>query len=89
MPYRSGITFTGKHVLEGAVVLLGASIDLPALLKAGPTLLLAIVVVVTVGISASTLIGRMAAPASESGHPDSGRQLYLRELGHGSYGTGY
>jgi uncharacterized integral membrane protein (TIGR00698 family) len=58
MPYRSGITFTGKYVLEGAVVLLGASIDLPALLKAGPTLLLAIMVVVMVGISASTLIGR-------------------------------
>jgi uncharacterized integral membrane protein (TIGR00698 family) len=57
-PYRPGITFTGKHVLEGAVVLLGASIDLPALLKAGPTLLLAIVVIVTVGITASTLIGR-------------------------------
>jgi uncharacterized integral membrane protein (TIGR00698 family) len=57
-PYRSGITFTGKYVLEGAVVLLGASIDLPALLKAGPTLLLAIMVVVSVGISASTLIGR-------------------------------
>ena len=58
MPYSSGITFTGKYVLEGAVVLLGASIDLPALLKAGPTLLLAITVVVTVGISTSTLIGR-------------------------------
>jgi uncharacterized integral membrane protein (TIGR00698 family) len=58
VPYRPGITFTGKHVLEGAVVLLGASIDLPALLKAGPILLLAIVVVVTVGITTSTLIGR-------------------------------
>ena len=58
IPYRFGITFTGKYVLEGAVVLLGASIDLPALLKAGPTLLLAITVVVTVGISTSTLIGR-------------------------------
>jgi uncharacterized integral membrane protein (TIGR00698 family) len=57
-PYRPGITFAGKQVLEGAVVLLGASIDLPVLLKAGPTLLLAIVVVVTVGIPASTLIGR-------------------------------
>jgi uncharacterized integral membrane protein (TIGR00698 family) len=56
--YRPGITFTGKHVLEAAVVLLGASIDLPALLTAGPTLLLAIGVVVMVGISASTLIGR-------------------------------
>src|SRR5262249_31904933 len=58
VPYRPGIIFTGKHVLEGAVVLLGASVDLPALLKAGPTLLLAIVVVGTVGITASTLIGR-------------------------------
>jgi len=58
LPYRSGIAFTGKYVLEGAVVLLGASIDLPALLQASPTLLLAIMVVVTVGISASTRIGR-------------------------------
>jgi uncharacterized integral membrane protein (TIGR00698 family) len=58
VPYRPGITFTGKQVLEGAVVLLGASIDLPALLKAGPRLLLAIVVVVTLGIATSTLIGR-------------------------------
>jgi uncharacterized integral membrane protein (TIGR00698 family) len=57
-PYRPGIMFTGKHVLEGAVVLLGASIELPALLKAGPTLLLAIVVIVTVGITTSTCIGR-------------------------------
>jgi hypothetical protein len=41
--YRPGIVFTGKQILEGTVVLLGASIDLSTLLKAGPQLLLAIV----------------------------------------------
>jgi len=56
--YRPGIVFTGKQILEGTVVLLGASIDLPILLKAGPQLLLAIVIVVLVGITASTFIGR-------------------------------
>ena len=31
--YRPGIVFTGKQILEGTVVLLGASIDLPILLS--------------------------------------------------------
>lgn len=55
---KPGVDFTAKQVLELAIVLLGASVDLPTLLAAGPTLLLAIVVVVTVGIGASLLIGR-------------------------------
>lgn len=55
---KSGVDFTAKQVLELAIVLLGASVDLPALLAAGPMLLLAIVVAVAVGIGASALIGR-------------------------------
>ena len=57
-PYQPGIAFTGKYVLEAAVVLLGASMDLQALRKAGPTLLLAIVLVASAGLIVSTLIGR-------------------------------
>jgi len=53
-----GISFTAKEVLEIAIVLLGASIDFPALLQAGPLLLLAIVAAVAVGITASMTIGR-------------------------------
>jgi uncharacterized integral membrane protein (TIGR00698 family) len=53
-----GIDFSAKQVLEFAIVLLGVSIDLPSLLKAGPIMLLSIVMVVLVGIFASTQIGR-------------------------------
>jgi len=53
-----GISYTGREVLEFAIVLLGASVDLPALLRAGPQVLLAIAIAVTVGIVASTTIGR-------------------------------
>ncbi len=56
---QPGISFTGKTLLECAIVLLGASVDLPALLRAGPTLLFAIVAVVCVGLLASVLIGRV------------------------------
>jgi uncharacterized integral membrane protein (TIGR00698 family) len=55
---RPGILFTGKYVLEVAVALLGTAIDLPALLRAGPWLLLAVGIVVVVGIVAGSLIGR-------------------------------
>jgi uncharacterized integral membrane protein (TIGR00698 family) len=53
-----GVSFAAKQVLELAIVLLGASVDLPALLKAGPAMLIAIVLVVVLGIATSTLIGR-------------------------------
>jgi uncharacterized integral membrane protein (TIGR00698 family) len=53
-----GIRFTAKQVLEAAVFLLGASVDLPLLLRAGPALALSIVLLVILGISASFLIGR-------------------------------
>jgi uncharacterized integral membrane protein (TIGR00698 family) len=54
-----GVSFTAKQVLEFAIVLLGASVSLPALLQAGPILLLVIVGVVIAGITASRTIGRL------------------------------
>lgn len=56
---QPGITFASKEVLEFAIVLLGASVDLPALLSAGPALLLVIVTTVVVGIMSSSIIGRL------------------------------
>jgi uncharacterized membrane protein YadS len=56
---RPGIRFTGKYVLEVAVVLLGTAVDVPVLLRAGPRLLLAVGMVVAVGIAASRLLGRV------------------------------
>ena len=57
--FQPGISFSAKQVLEFAIVLLGVSINLPALLKAGPIMLLAIVMVVFVGIFASSQIGQL------------------------------
>ena len=54
----AGVRFTAKQVLEAAVFLLGASIDLPLLLRAGPALAVSIVLLVVVGILASFAIGR-------------------------------
>lgn len=53
-----GIRFTAKQVLEVAVFLLGASVDLPLLLRAGPALGAGIILLVVIGIVASFLIGR-------------------------------
>lgn len=54
----AGVRFTAKQVLEAAVFLLGASIDLPLLLRAGPALAVSIVLLVVLGIVASFAIGR-------------------------------
>jgi len=54
----AGVRFTAKQVLEAAVFLLGASIDLPLLLRAGPALAASIVILVVLGILASFAIGR-------------------------------
>ena len=53
-----GVSFAAKQVLELAIVLLGASVDLPALLKAGPIILVAIILVVVAGIAGSMMIGQ-------------------------------
>ncbi|HEX5971052.1 MAG TPA: putative sulfate exporter family transporter [Gemmatimonadaceae bacterium] len=54
-----GVRFAAKEVLEVAIVLLGASVDLPLLLRSGPSLALGIVLLVAVGLMASYGIGRL------------------------------
>ena len=53
-----GVDFAAKPVLEVAVLLLGASVDLPLLLRAGPALAVGIVLLVVVGLAASWALGR-------------------------------
>ena len=55
---EAGVDFASKEVLEVAVLLLGASVDLPLLLKAGPALAIGIVLLVVLGIASSYVIGR-------------------------------
>ena len=54
-----GVRFAAKEVLELAIVLLGASVDLPLLLRSGPSLAVGIVLLVVVGLSASYGVGRL------------------------------
>lgn len=56
--FDAGVRFTGKQVLEVAVFLLGASVDLPLLLEAGSSLVMGIVLLVILGLCASYAIGR-------------------------------
>lgn len=56
---NAGVAFTAKEVLEVAIFLLGASVDLPLLLHAGPSLAIGIVLLVIFGICCSYAIGRM------------------------------
>jgi uncharacterized integral membrane protein (TIGR00698 family) len=53
-----GIKFAAKEILEVAVFLLGLSVDLPLLLRAGPSLAIGIVLLVVIGIAASYTLGR-------------------------------
>jgi uncharacterized integral membrane protein (TIGR00698 family) len=53
-----GIAFAAKEVLEVAVLLLGASVDLPLLLQAGPALAVGIVSLVALGLALTYGIGR-------------------------------
>ncbi|QUS35162.1 YeiH family protein [Falsirhodobacter algicola] len=54
-----GIRFAAHRVLELAIVLLGASIDVSALAGLGPKLLISVVLLVAVAIPVSFAIGRM------------------------------
>lgn len=56
--YEPGVDFTAKQILEVAVFLLGASVNLPMLLEAGSSLAIGIVLLVVIGIAASYAIGR-------------------------------
>jgi len=55
----AGVGFASRQLLEVAVLLLGASVDLPLLVRAGPALALAVVVLVVVGLAASYALGRL------------------------------
>ncbi|GAC1657919.1 MAG: putative sulfate exporter family transporter [Gemmatimonadaceae bacterium] len=55
----AGIGFAAKDMLELAVLLLGASVDLPLLLRAGPSLAIGIVLFVVIAITFSYGIGRV------------------------------
>jgi len=54
----AGVRFAAKDLLEVAVLLLGASVDLPLLLRAGPALAVGIVLLVVLGIALSYALGR-------------------------------
>ncbi|MGI8547607.1 MAG: YeiH family protein [Gemmatimonadaceae bacterium] len=56
--WQSGIDFSAKQILELAIVLLGTSVNLPLLLRAGPVLLVGIAVTVVSGIVVGTILGR-------------------------------
>ena len=55
----TGVSFTAKQLLEVAVLLLGVSVDLPLLLRAGPALAVGIVLLVVLGLSFSYGLGRL------------------------------
>ena len=58
--WTPGIRVAGKQALEVAIVALGASVNLPEVLRAGPALLAGIAVVVALAIIASYGISRTA-----------------------------
>ena len=56
--WRPGIAFSAKMVLEIAIVLLGASLNVAMIIAAGPSLLAGIAVVVAMALVISFLLGR-------------------------------
>ena len=56
--WTPGIDFAAKQVLEVAIVLLGLTLDLPLLLRAGPLLAAGIVVAVCAALGVGYLLGR-------------------------------
>jgi uncharacterized integral membrane protein (TIGR00698 family) len=57
--WRAGIRFSGKALLEVAIVLLGASLSAAKLLAAGPGLLLGVPIVVAASLGASYSLSRL------------------------------
>lgn len=53
-----GVAFAARPLLEVAVLLLGAAVDLPLLLRAGPALGAGIVLLVVLGLAAGYALGR-------------------------------
>jgi uncharacterized integral membrane protein (TIGR00698 family) len=64
---NEGVAFSAKQILEVAVFLLGMSVNLPLLLKAGPALAGGIVLLVILGIGVGYAIGRaLGLPAKHA-----------------------
>jgi uncharacterized integral membrane protein (TIGR00698 family) len=59
LPWRAGIAFSAKTLLEIAVVLPGATISAKMIVDAGPALLAGVVIVVCVSIAVSYGLGRL------------------------------
>jgi len=57
---ESGIRFVSKNVLEVAVFILGATMDIPRLFASGPALALGIVLLVCTALAGGYAIGRVA-----------------------------
>lgn len=62
--FAPGIGFAAKQLLEGAIVLLGASLNLASIVDAGAKLAVAVAVSVSVTLVAGTLLGRAAGLTS-------------------------
>ena len=56
--FDAGIQFAAKELLEIAVFLLGAAVDVPLLMRAGPALAIGIVLLVVVGLVGGFLLSR-------------------------------
>jgi uncharacterized integral membrane protein (TIGR00698 family) len=56
--WKPGIDYSAKQVLEVAIVLLGLTLDVPLLLRAGPLLAAGIVVAVVAALGVGYLLGR-------------------------------
>ena len=57
--FERGIAFSAKQVLELAIFLLGASVNLPELLRAGPALLGGIILIVGIALAFGYTMGRV------------------------------
>ena len=62
---EAGVRFVSKSVLEVAVLLLGATMDVPRLFASGPALALGIVLLVPAALGAGYVIGRAAGLSSK------------------------
>ena len=60
----AGVRFVSKSVLEVAVLLLGATMDIPRLFASGPALAMGIVLLVVAALAAGYVVGRAAGLSS-------------------------
>jgi uncharacterized integral membrane protein (TIGR00698 family) len=61
---EAGVRFVSKSILEVAVLLLGATMDIPRLFASGPALAMGIVLLVVAALAAGYVVGRAAGLSS-------------------------